>query len=177
MTVSPKVYSMYGREDSLCQSNGFFSLNLTEKSIPKVVELLDIQKNESVAWIGCGDGRELLTIAREYPDNSFIGIDINDSALDIAKRVLNTLQIKNVELHLMNAFDLKKEYSIVYSTAIYGPELYMHLHSLAIRKLCMLRHMWSQLPLQIPDNFTRKSIHLSGSKQQLQLVCAIKCST
>ena len=81
------VYRRYTREDALCQSNGYFSLNLREGAIDTIDALLclDASRPCCVAWVGCGDGRGLLSIAIRHPDVSF-GVQINPVALEIARQ-------------------------------------------------------------------------------------------
>lgn len=164
--LSKSIYSKYSREDNLCQSNGFFSLNLTPSSIPKIVKLLQLEEATSVGWIGCGDGRELFCIASIYPQIHFTGIDVNAHALDIARRVAKTIDIKNVSLRNMNALNDFTKYSHVYSTAIYGNELYDHLQSISTKKLCMLKCMWHSLPIE----YQQFTVRISGSNEQRQLI-------
>ena len=162
-----KVYSYYSREDALCQTNGSFSLNLRVGSIPAISRLLSLKAGDTVGWMGCGDGRELFSIAMNHPDVQFCGIDINEHAIRIANRTLGLLNLKNVKIRcedIMNHFDT---YSHVYSTAIGGPDLYEHVYSLSKYKLCMLREMWSPLPA----THEKETVRISGSGERRQLVC------
>lgn len=162
------IYSLYTREDSLCQSNGFFSLNFRKSCIRAIDELLEIKENDHIGWVGFGDGRELFSIASMYPYNTFVGFEINPTAFIIAKRVLNKLQLNNVQLYEKNIMEFNSEkFTHVYSTAISGPLLYEYLHGLCTHRLCMLKEMWGE----IPCDARFKKVFLSGSGNTKQL-CA-----
>ena len=162
------VYSLYKREDNLCQTNGYFSLNVRQSNIPQIVKLLQLNDDSTVGWIGCGDGREVLSVCQQYPNIKFSAIDHNEAAIAIAKRVLSQLELKNIEFKCGNALDDNSTFSHVYSTAIYGPELYEHLKSITTERLCMLKHMWGV----IPSTHLRDVVRLSGSGESKTLISA-----
>ena len=77
------AYGMYTREDELCQTNGHFSLHLRKSAVAKIEELLRLEADARVGWVGCGDGRELLSIAlrHPHPDVAFDGYEVNPQAM------------------------------------------------------------------------------------------------
>ena len=138
-TLNPEyvndIYSKYKREDSICQTNGYFSLNLRKSSISTIFNLLNLNEIDenipkTIGWIGYGDGRELFCIAKHYPNFKFTGFEINEHAYNIACRVLSILNLKNVSLYFSNAIESFEPFSYVYSTAISGTILYDHLYRL-----------------------------------------------
>lgn len=160
------IYALYTREDSLCQSNGFFSLNLRKGSIKSIVELLNLKKDDKVGWVGFGDGREMFSVAYMHPDVLFIGFEINTTACTVAQRVLQKTGLKNVILFEQDIMSMNIQmFTHVYSTAISGSNLYSHLHTLCTHRICMLKEMWSE----IPSNAVRKTVFLSGSGERRQL--------
>lgn len=173
LTLMKIVYAKYTREDSLCQSNGFFSLNLTPKSISRIEALLDLNEpvafEKRIGWVGFGDGRELLCLATAYPSIRFVGFEINQSAVAIAKRVLGQLQLPNVDLRHEDAMHSTETFTHVYSTAISGPELYARLRNMSSYKLCMLDIMWEK---KIPADSLKAVVYLSGSRERRQLVAS-----
>jgi len=171
------VYSMYNREHELCQTNGHFSLNLTKKSVANIMEILNVSASDTIGWIGFGDGRELFAMATQYPNNSFIGFEINEAAVTVAHQVLSKLKLKNVVLKHADALLENATFSIVYSTAIAGVSLYSHLLSMSTNKICMLQRMWNALDkvnLNILNNSLKTSVRLCGSGQQMQIMCMQK---
>ena len=164
-----QIYSLYTREDSLCQSNGYFSLNLRKSCVSTIIQLLEIKEHDYIGWVGFGDGRELFSVASMYPHNIFVGFEINSTAFSIAKRVLNKLQLKNVQLYEKDILSFNSEkFTHVYSTAIGGPLLYQYLHELCTHRLCMLKEMWGD----IPRDANVKRVFLSGSGGRKQLCAA-----
>ena len=166
------VYKQYSRADELCQTSGYFSLNLREGSIPKIEQLLHIESDSKVAWVGCGDGRELLSIAKRYPLTKFYGYDINEFAISIARRVLLAENLQNVELYTLDFMNVHEYFSHVYSTALAGPKLYAHLRNVCNQQLCMLKPMWMK---NCPLGYESATVSLSGSGERKQLWSACVC--
>ena len=166
------AYAMYTREDDLCQTNGYFSLNLRKSAVAKIERLLNIGAGARVGWVGCGDGRELISVASRYPDAVFDGYDINPHAISIARRVALKMGLANVTLHEADfeAVSLPRPYTHVYSTAISGRALYMRLHDATDGVLCVLRSMWDE-EWKTTD-MRVATVHLAGSGEQRQLCCA-----
>ena len=130
-----------------------------------IARLLDINPNDTVAWVGCGDGRELLSLAKMYPEARFIGYEINEAALSIANRVMSTEGIENVSLLDIDFMSVHLKFSHIYSTALAGPALYAHLRKQCTHNLCLLKQMW----LLPPKNPRVATVYLSGSGEQRQI--------
>ena len=158
-------YQCYSREDALCQTNGFFSLNLTKHSSENLVSFLKLRDGQRVLWAGCGDGRELFVMAQRFPNVSFFGCDLNKHAIRIAQRVLTHLGLANVRVCVQDVFGCTDPYDVVYSTALAGPDYYAHVESLAqsclyvFAEMVLDREVWETL-----------SVTLSGSRERRQLV-------
>ena len=172
-----EIYSKYKREDNLCQTNGYFSLNVRKSCIQTVFNLLNLNTENdniprTIGWIGFGDGRELFCIAKHYPDFKFTGFEINEHAYNIACRVLSMLNLKNITLKLCNAIESFETFGYIYSTAISGQVLYDHLYHMCLYKLCILKNMWSTNYGEIMEsNF----VCLSGSGERRQIIsCIVK---
>ena len=87
------------------------------------------QPIETVLEVVCGSGQNLVMLAREFPNVSFYGIDINSSFIEAGKNWCAQSGIKNVSLQLGNADDLSmftnRSVSITFTdaTLIYiGPD-------------------------------------------------------
>lgn len=76
---------------------------------------MDLQANDKVVDLGCGDGKVLLRWAQETTTksvpSSFVGIDIDQDRIEIASRTLEELKAQgrlvnaNVSFHCRNALD------------------------------------------------------------------------
>lgn len=165
------VYGRYNRADALCQTNGYFSLNLREGALWEIHRLMDLKDGDTVGWIGAGDGRELLSLARCHTGVRFDGYEINRAAFDVARRVLREARLENVRLHYQDFASVSPDtvYTHVYSTALSGPELYGRLRLACTRRLCMLDRMWMTRP---PNAHDAASVRISGSGERRRLVCA-----
>ena len=164
-------YRCYTREDSLCQTNGNFSLNLTKKSAESLVTFLKLQDNQSVLWVGCGDARELFVVAQQHPDVNFMACDVNVHAINIAQRVLSRLELKNVTLMYKDVMELETLYDIVYSTALGGPLFYAHLSGLAKSRIFLFREMIKYLEKFPPQKMDIiQPVSLSGSNERRCLI-------
>lgn len=163
-TNMSSAYRYYTREDGLCQTNGYFSLNLREKCLDSIDRLLQLSDGMRVGWVGCGDGREMLSMALRYKNVSFHGYDINEAAIRIATRVLGATGLTNVSLHNCDFMTISEEFTHVYSTAIAGPELYAHLANSCTIRICVLGGML------MGETYMKETVRLSGSGEQRQLV-------
>jgi hypothetical protein len=166
------AYRRYTREDDLCQTNGHFSLNLREGSLDVIDEMLQLDDASSetleVAWVGCGDGRELLSIASRHPSATFWGYDVNAAALAVAARVLRAMDLRNVQLEHADFTTVRRAFTHVYSTALAGAPLYEHLFDCCTRRICVLDKMWRADRSRATQ---RRTVRLSGSGEQRQLWC------
>lgn len=165
------VYRLYGRDDCLCQSNGYFSLNLRQGALHEIDRLLELRPGDRVGWVGCGDGRELLSLAGYHPGVRFEGYEINEAALRVASRVLTTLGLQNVSLFYRDFITVANDvqYTHVYSTALAGPMLYDRLRLACTQRLCMLDKMWT---VKKGREHNVATVRIAGSGEQRALWCA-----
>lgn len=168
------AYQFYRREDELCQTNGHFSLNLRKSAVPEIERLLGLVPGARVGWVGCGDGREVISLAMSHRDVVFDAFEINPHAMEIARRVAREAGVENVSFfgHAFEEVTPDRTFSHIYSTAIAGPQLYARLYAAAEQKLCVLRSMW--LPEWDSRDVTVATVRLAGSGEQRQLWCARK---
>lgn len=164
------VYRRYSREDALVQTNGFFSLNLSANSVERIVGLLDLAANSIVAWVGCGDGREVLSVAKQFPEVEFHAFEINTDALRVARRVAMSEGLSNVAFYHQDFLEMPRGtvFSHVYSTALAGPGLYARLVEACTERLCVLHEM---CPPMWRKAAAIASVRLAGSGEQRRLVC------
>jgi len=64
-------------------------------------------ENSRVLEAGCGVGSQTKIIAPKNPSCHFTSIDISETSLDKAKKLIKSLNINNVEFQQGNIFDLK----------------------------------------------------------------------
>ena len=170
-------YLFYTREDTLCQTNGYFSLNLTKKSADSLKTYLEFKDHSRVLWAGCGDARELLLLAQAFPKVTFVGYDLNNLAIDIGRRVLSKLQLQNVSLVYGDVTSLELSFDNVYSTALAGPLFYKHLVSLCAYQMYVLAEM---KPIMISECGMREdttaslSVSISGSGEKRRIIKLFK---
>lgn len=73
-------------------------------------------KPNSVADLGCGDGRLLVTIATMHPDIKFYGYDYSDEMLKIALNLIQLKNLENVKLQLHNILNpIPGKFDLVYT--------------------------------------------------------------
>jgi SAM-dependent methyltransferase len=78
-----------------------------------------------VADVGCGEGRALNLLAREYPASSFVGYDFSDDAMSIARAEAATWNLTNVSfesrdvagLDAVGEFDLVTAFDAIHDQA------------------------------------------------------------
>jgi trans-aconitate methyltransferase len=81
----------------------------------KVIAELDLQGNESVLDLGCGDGALTQSIAGRLPDGRALGIDASRGMIDAALPKSGT----NLDFRVMNIDDLDfvEEFDVIFSNA------------------------------------------------------------
>ncbi|ABV72977.1 F0F1 ATP synthase subunit A [Rickettsia canadensis str. McKiel] len=60
--------------------------------------------------IGCGVGVNLLNFAETYPKSNSLGIDLSKTQIELGKKIISDLKIKNVELNALSILDLNESY-------------------------------------------------------------------
>lgn len=82
--------------------------SLNETILPLVPGLVDkLRQGIDVLDIGCGSGRALNLMARTYPNSRFLGYDLSDEAISVARREANEQDSSNVQFEVrdLSAFD------------------------------------------------------------------------
>lgn len=88
-----------------------------------LLEKLDgLSPFSSVLEVGCNCGPNLFSIAKKFPAAKIKGVDINSNAISEGRKLLAKENIKNVELLVGKAYDLRqfsdKSFDIVFSKAV-----------------------------------------------------------
>jgi SAM-dependent methyltransferase len=99
---------------------------LSEHLIPLVPGLADrLPWGIDVLDVGCGAGKALLRLARSFPASRFVGYDLSDQAIDLARAEARNLGLNNArfevaDLALMDdvdAFDLVTSFDVIHDQA------------------------------------------------------------
>lgn len=80
----------------------------------------DSLAGKRVLEAGCGSGHKLAGFAKKFPKASFVGIDLSEASLDVARDLLQRYDIKNVELRRANLLELDAagEFDVVSSMGV-----------------------------------------------------------
>src|SRR5262245_16827242 len=60
--------------------------------------------------LGCGDGGNLIPLAYQYPDSTFVGIDLSARAVEIGCEKIAKLGLRNIELRALDICEMTAEY-------------------------------------------------------------------
>ena len=88
----------------------------------RLIKEMNIGEGENVLEIGCGTGRNLVILARKYPNAIFFGLDASAAMLETAQRKINHESLFNVTLKnaladgfdYRETFDLEKPFDAIY---------------------------------------------------------------
>lgn len=80
----------------------------------------DTLAGKRVLEAGCGTGHKLAAFAKKFPKASFVGIDLSEASLEVARDLLKRFDIKNVELRRGNLLelDINAEFDVVSSMGV-----------------------------------------------------------
>jgi len=67
-------------------------------------------ENCRVLELGCASGGNIVPLAAELPGSRFLGIDNAPGALDVGRRAIAGLGLKNIELHTASILDVDQSY-------------------------------------------------------------------
>ena len=113
-------YDAHGPEGAVGIERSFepwsnaFLVNLVLPAMTGIVDKL--KAGISVVDIGCGAGSAVLLMAQEFPQSTFIGIDISEHALARASEKLAQLSLSNVSFINAKTAELPKESSVDFVT-------------------------------------------------------------
>ncbi len=87
----------------------------------------------SVLEIGCNSGPNLILLSRRFPNAAFLGVDINKEAIEVGRKYIESIGVKNVELRVGRADQLRdikdKSIDVVLTDAVLmfvGPDRIRH---------------------------------------------------
>ena len=71
----------------------------------KLIAEMNIQTGENVLEVGCGTARNLIILAKKYPNSNFFGLDASSEMLKTSQAKVETKGIKNLNLKVALADD------------------------------------------------------------------------
>ena len=100
--------------------NGVFSKNTIDFGSQLLIESYEVPPHLAqgkLLDVGCGYGPMGLSFAKAYPEMSVEMVDVNERAMDLAKRNAEANGIQNVTIHESNTYDnvQAKDYSVIIS--------------------------------------------------------------
>ena len=70
-----------------------------------MIERMHVQPGENVLEVGCGTGRNLVILAKKFPETHFFGLDASSEMLKTAQAKVDAKNVSNVSLKLALADD------------------------------------------------------------------------
>jgi trans-aconitate methyltransferase len=86
----------------------------------ELIVKLNLNGNEHILDIGCGDGKVTAEIAKVVPEGQVIGIDSSEEMISLAKKKYPTSGYPNLHFELLDAQKLNyhKKFDVVFSNAV-----------------------------------------------------------
>ena len=80
----------------------------------KLIEKLNVKKGENVLEIGCGTARNLMILARKFPNANFYGLDASAAMLETARKKISVKNAENITLAnvLAGDFNYQKTFNL-----------------------------------------------------------------
>ncbi len=80
----------------------------------KLIEKMNVADGENVLEVGCGTGRNLIILARKFPNSRFYGLDASAEMLKTAQAKVDAENLKNINLKtaLADDFDYRKTFGL-----------------------------------------------------------------
>ena len=115
--ITNQVVNMYKKYPYPSPSINFNQTNEL-LNLLKIFELESSEKieNYTILDAGTGSGHRITNVAEFYKKSMFLGIDISDKSLDIAKKIIKKRKIKNLnfkKINLMNDFSNIGKFDII----------------------------------------------------------------
>jgi S-adenosylmethionine-diacylgycerolhomoserine-N-methlytransferase len=88
----------------------------------RLIAEMDVKPGENVLEVGCGTARNLIILAKKYPNTNFFGLDASSEMLKTSQIKADAKKIKNIHLEVALAddftfnetFALEKEFDSIY---------------------------------------------------------------
>lgn len=88
----------------------------------KLISQLNVRPGERILEVGCGTGRNLVILARKYPDALFFGLDASSEMLRTAQAQIDSQKLTNITLktaladdfHYRETFELEEPFDTIF---------------------------------------------------------------
>ena len=86
----------------------------------ELIAKLDLQGNEHLLDLGCGDGKVTAELASLLPDGHVVGVDNSQEMIELAKSSFPASDFPNLKFEVVDALDLNfnNEFDVVFSNAV-----------------------------------------------------------
>lgn len=100
-----------GKTLKLFTDSGVFSRDRVDYGSQVMIEAIDPAafSKEKVLDMGCGYGPVGLSLAKAYPELTVEMVDVNERALNLAKKNAEVNGVKNVDIHLSSLYEMVEE--------------------------------------------------------------------
>ncbi len=71
----------------------------------RLISQMPVKKGENILEVGCGTGRNLIILAKKYPNTNFFGLDASAEMLKTAQGKIDAAGLKNITLRTALADD------------------------------------------------------------------------
>jgi S-adenosylmethionine-diacylgycerolhomoserine-N-methlytransferase len=71
----------------------------------RLIAQMKVRPGENILEVGCGTGRNLIVLAKRFPESNFFGLDASAEMLKTAQRKINSQNLKNITLKTALAGD------------------------------------------------------------------------
>lgn len=80
----------------------------------RLIAQIDVRPGENVLEVGCGTGRNLIILARKFPESHFYGLDASAEMLKTAQEKIGSRNLKNITLRtaLADDFNYQKTFHL-----------------------------------------------------------------
>ncbi len=109
--------SAYEKMDRMYRHQRYF-YDLTRKYYllgrDKLTAQINVQPNENVLEVGCGTARNLIILAKRFPQSNFYGVDASAEMLKTAQAKIDSKNLKNITLKtaLADDFNYKNTFEL-----------------------------------------------------------------
>ena len=88
----------------------------------KLISQMPVKPGENILEVGCGTGRNLIILAKKYPQTNFFGLDASAEMLKTAQGNIDAKNLKNIKFRTAladdfkfdNTFDLTQKFDAIF---------------------------------------------------------------